>query len=537
MSHHAVFVGNVIGLVFIYVLSIPIISYYTYRFYQHKSSPIMKHRDVLFVISLNGLIIFGFITQRTFLILEHVGLISFPIFLRGLLSGITVWGTIDLLCIKSYLLYFQHKYHLSMQNAPWKQSIDSSWNDWYLRNKNKWGRFSYAIRWLAIPYVLSLIISALGYPVLGWLFMYIFQGIVVFVPVLLLIIFSYRMRGFYDIYGIRKEILSQLLSFVILGAVYFIASYTAKAIYPNDHEQREHMTSVFGTFVVVISFSFVAFSSVYYPLYLVQQREGTVQQEKTDKRVHLISAIRDPTMLSLLMQHSVTEFNTENLLFIIEIVQIKHAYATARNNVIRTSNRLKWVPDEFKEDTPTVVIDFNAFNKSDTEESSTNDEIPSCITTYLLGIGCVKIAISSKLPTSDVLTKHPNDIKAQINALYHKYVENGSCFELNIPFEMRENMLSFLTKDKTEAPCVEGDWFWVMDAICLHIMTDLLDALFNRFRKTEPFLRYVESKEYKTPIKDVKLINSTDKPGVYDGTMYDQIASLYGQMYNLGGDL
>eukprot|EP01083_Nonionella_stella_P044682 120259_1 len=526
MSHHAVFVGNVIGLVFIYVLSIPIISYYTYRFYQHKSSPIMKHRDVLFVISLNGLIIFGFITQRTFLILEHVGLISFPIFLRGLLSGITVWGTIDLLCIKSYLLYFQHKYHLSMQNAPWKQSIDSSWNDWYLRNKNKWGRFSYAIRWLAIPYVLSLIISALGYPVLGWLFMYIFQGIVVFVPVLLLIIFSYRMRGFYDIYGIRKEILSQLLSFVILGAVYFIASYTAKAIYPNDHEQREHMTSVFGTFVVVISFSFVAFSSVYYPLYLVQQREGTVQQEKTDKRVHLISAIRDPTMLSLLMQHSVTEFNTENLLFIIETVQIKHAYAAARENVIQTSNTMHFVSDEMKQsDTPTLVIDFNAFTVSETEDSSKNNVTP-CITTYLLGNVCTKIQIPLELPTSDVLRNHPDDIRAQITALYHKYVEAGSCFEINIPYETKQEMLAFITKDESDAR-VEGDWFWVMDGICFDILTNLLIGMFHRFQKTEPFQRYVESKEYQTPIKEVELINSADKPGVYDGSLYDEIVKKY----------
>eukprot|EP01083_Nonionella_stella_P044680 120253_1 len=529
----AVFIGNVAALLFIYLVSIPIIGYYTYRFYQHKADPIMKHRDVLFVISLNGLIVFGFIVQRTWLILSQIGtVVPFPTWLQGSLSGIVVWGIIDLLCLKSYLLYFQHQYHLSIQNAPWKQSIDSSWNDWYLRNKNKWGRFSYIIRWLAIPYALSVVISALGDPNLGFRFMFVFHIIAVLVPVLLLIIFSYRLRRFYDIYGIRKEIISQLLAFVVLGVIYFIASYTLKASVIGLE-----LLPIFAFFGIIGLFSFVGVTSVCYPLYLVQMRRLPSVEQDTVKGIHVLSAFQDPTMLSLLMQHSVSEFNTENLLFIIEIVQIKHAYATARNNVIRTSNRLKWVPDEFKEDTPTVVIDFNAFNKSDTEESSTNDEIPSCITTYLLGIGCVKIAISSKLPTSDVLTKHPNDIKAQINALYHKYVENGSCFELNIPFEMRENMLSFLTKDKTEAPCVEGDWFWVMDAICLHIMTDLLDALFNRFRKTEPFLRYVESKEYKTPIKDVKLINSTDKPGVYDGTMYDQIASLYGQMYNLGGDL
>eukprot|EP01083_Nonionella_stella_P044681 120258_1 len=506
----AVFIGNVAALLFIYLVSIPIIGYYTYRFYQHKADPIMKHRDVLFVISLNGLIVFGFIVQRTWLILSQIGtVVPFPTWLQGSLSGIVVWGIIDLLCLKSYLLYFQHQYHLSIQNAPWKQSIDSSWNDWYLRNKNKWGRFSYIIRWLAIPYVLSVIIDALGDPVLGWHFMFIFHLIAVFVPVLLLMIFSYRLRRFYDIYGIRKEIISQLVAFVAFGAIYFIASYTLKAT-----------VSIFGTFVVVGFFSFVGFSSVYYPLSLLRlQRVPSVEQDHPAKHIRLLSAFRDRTMLSLLMQHSVREFNTENLLFIIEIVQIKHAYATDRNNVIETSNTMHFVPDELKEST-TVVIDFNTLTASETEDSPKR-----CITTYLLREGCVKIAISSKLPTSDVLTTHPNDIKAQINDLCHKYVETDSCFELNIPFELRQRMLAFITKGQEE--CVEGDWFWVMDEICLHIMGNLLIGLFSRFRKTEPFQRYVESKEYQMPTKDVEFLDSTDKPGMYDGSLYDQIASLY----------
>eukprot|EP01083_Nonionella_stella_P294409 1000856_1 len=517
MSSQAVgFVGNVGALVFIYVVSIPIISYYTYRFYQHKENPIMRHRDVLFVISFNCLIMFGFITQRTWLILSHIGAVPLPRWLQGLLSGIVVWGIIDLLCVKSYLMYFQHRYHLSIQNASWKKSIDSSWDDhdWYLRNKNKWGRFSYIIRWLAIPYALSVVISALGDPNLGFRFMFVFHIIAVLVPVLLLIIFSYRLRRFYDIYGIRKEIISQLLAFVVLGVIYFIASYTLKASVIGLE-----LLPIFAFFGIIGLFSFVGVTSVCYPLYLVQMRRLPSVEQDTVKGIHVLSAFQDPTMLSLLMQHSVSEFNTENLLFIIEIVQIKHAYATDRNNVIETSNTMHFVPDELKEST-TVVIDFNTLTASETEDSPKR-----CITTYLLREGCVKIAISSKLPTSDVLTTHPNDIKAQINDLCHKYVETDSCFELNIPFELRQRMLAFITKGQEE--CVEGDWFWVMDEICLHIMGNLLIGLFSRFRKTEPFQRYVESKEYQMPTKDVEFLDSTDKPGMYDGSLYDQIASLY----------
>eukprot|EP01084_Bolivina_argentea_P055787 102209_1 len=544
MSHeyaectHAVLVGNVVALLFIYIVSIPMITYYTYRFYQHKSNPIMKHRDVIFVISLNCLIIFGFVTYTTVTILHHIGALELPLFLRGLLAGITVWGTMNLLCIKSYLLYFQHQYHLSIQNASWKQFIDSSWNDWYLRNKNKWGQFSYVIRWISIPYVLSIIMETLGSAVLGWLGSSIFHMIVVFVPIILIIAFSFRLRNFYDIYGIRKEIISQWLAFLICGVVYFIASYVLKGIYTEDAEHLTLMLSVFGTWVIVASFTFVGISSVYYPLCLVHHQATQQLQETTGtiKRLSLYSVIRDPKMLSLLMQHSVTEFNTENLLFIIETVQIKHAYSTAKNNVIQTSNKHSFVPDELKEsNTPTLVIDFNDFVlpkkdpaavETELKTSCPSNGVASCITTYLIGSGCVKLEISSELPTSDVLTNDPEDIKAQMTSLYHKYVESGSCFEVNIPFELKQNVLSFITKEKSEE-VVEGDWFWVMDETCLHIMAHLLTGMVHRYQKTEPFQRYVKSKEYQTSIKDVELINVANKPGVYDGVLYDQIVQKY----------
>eukprot|EP01083_Nonionella_stella_P266861 902171_1 len=534
MSHEAVvLVCHVAGLLFIYVVSIPIITYYTYRFYQRKSNPIMKHRDVLFVVSLNCLIIFGFVTQRTLSILYNLGAIPFPLFLQGLFSGITVWGTIDLVCIKSYLLYFQHQYHLSIQNASWKKFIDSSWtdHDWYLRNKTKWGQFSYVIRWLSIPFVLTMVFEALGATVLGWIGMFIFHVIAVFVPIILLVIFSYRLRTFYDIYGIRKEIISQLFAFAMCGVIYFIAASVLQSIFPNDEEQRAHLLRVFGSFVIIISFSFVGFSSVYYPLYLVRQRHQTAQQEKSVKRIYFLAAIRDPTMLSLLMQHSVTEFNTENLLFIIETVQIKHAYATAKNNVIQTSNRLAFAPNELKESaTSTLVIDFNEFKTAQPRlrlhrmnSSHSKEDVASCITSYLIGNGCVKIELSCELPVSDVLTKDPNDIKAQITALCHKYVADGSCLELNLPFELKQSVLSFVAKEDS----VEGDWFWAMDETCLHLMNNLLVGMVDRFQKTEPLQRYLESKEYQTSIKEVELIDLVHKPGVYDGVLYEQIVQKY----------
>ena len=92
---------------------------------------------------------------------------NYPDWLTSAISAAVVWGIELLLCIKSHLLFFQQKYHDSILNETWNKDINSSWSDWFIRNKNKCGSFKYVVKFLIIPYIILIIVAALGEPVFG----------------------------------------------------------------------------------------------------------------------------------------------------------------------------------------------------------------------------------------------------------------------------------------------------------------------------------------------------------------------------------
>eukprot|EP01084_Bolivina_argentea_P239133 401900_1 len=153
-------IGNIFALIIIYAVWVPIVSYFTYKFYRNRSNPTIRHRYPLFVLTFNCLIIICLPIERTLMILQqNIEVIqSTPNWLLHMFLGITAWAGLDLFCIKSYLLHFQRKYYESIKNKIWKKSINSSFNDWYIQNKNKWGNFVYCGKFVLILYIITVIV-------------------------------------------------------------------------------------------------------------------------------------------------------------------------------------------------------------------------------------------------------------------------------------------------------------------------------------------------------------------------------------------
>ena len=92
---------------------------------------------------------------------------NYPEWLTKAIAAAFTWGIEVLLCIKSYLLFFKHRYHESIQNETWNKDINLSSDDWFIKNKNKWGSFKYIIKFLIIPHMFLIVAAAVDELVLS----------------------------------------------------------------------------------------------------------------------------------------------------------------------------------------------------------------------------------------------------------------------------------------------------------------------------------------------------------------------------------
>eukprot|EP01084_Bolivina_argentea_P066107 120504_1 len=505
-------IALIIVLILHYTVIIPLV-YFTYQFYQTKANQIIQFRDPPYVVCFNSLIVLDFSVNVTRHTLHQLDLLNYPIWVTGITSGIFIWGFFDLLVIKSYLLFFTFQYHKSIENFIWKKEINEQWSDFYIRNKNTWGNFSYLIRWVLIPYILTIIIQTVG-GVYFLEYMFIFYAIVLFTPILLLIIFAYYMGKFIDIYGIRKEIIGQILTLLFGAILYFIIARIVRA----NVDSETYAKAPINTIIVGIIFGTISISSVYYPLRLIRNQYLKVISNHANPSQNIIintscfsellDTIKDSDLLSLFMQHLIKEFATESLLFIVEIIQIKYYYQLSQNNVIKVSTK-----DTF------LTIDFN---------SHCADNI-NHIQTYIFDEdfangNMVKIEIPMDVPKSNILTLHSDSIKNQFKALYEKYFKDFSHYQINLSYEQKQKVENVINNQLTEI--IEGDLYWLMDECVLHILR-LLMAPFFRFKETEQFEQFIKSKTHQTKIKKLEMINMPSKPEICNGDLYEQIKQKY----------
>ena len=141
----------------------------------------------------------------------------------------------------------------------------------------------------------------------------------------------------------------------------------------------------------------------------------------------------------------ITEFATENLLFIVEYCQIKHSYQLQYNNIVKVTNNNK--SSDF------VVINLQNKRKEDLYMITKPSKPTDHITVFLLKNELKKIELPSNIPKSRILKLYPNDIKKQIIGLYNKYFKSGSNYELNISYETRTKVDKVMMNQEIE--CIE----------------------------------------------------------------------------------
>ncbi len=160
--------------------------------------------------------------------------------------------------------------HTAIQNKTWAQEINHECDNWYIRNRNKWGNFHYILKWLIIPYCMQASLTAFGEMIWGFTTNIMLQAIFATAPILILLICGIKLGYFYDSFGIRREILMQFLMFIVAIPIYFsivlcLCSHLSHNVYNILVEMSQGI-------LIITLFTLLAVSSAYYPLHLIKYK-------------------------------------------------------------------------------------------------------------------------------------------------------------------------------------------------------------------------------------------------------------------------
>ncbi len=192
-------------------------------------------------------------------------------------------------------IQYKIRYHIAIQNLSWKKEIDAEHekHDFYIKNKNKWGSFSYVIKWLLIPFLWLFIVEIIDvvivdgmyniyiYPInkcvahkhllyiyIAWISIVciLHQIIFAMVPLISFVILTYKLGEFYDVFGIKKEIFIQFLSTIILLVAYGLISATIAGT-----ADAVALSRSVGIGVFVMIYCIFGITSVCHPIYLIKK--------------------------------------------------------------------------------------------------------------------------------------------------------------------------------------------------------------------------------------------------------------------------
>eukprot|EP01084_Bolivina_argentea_P081203 147071_1 len=267
----------------------------------------------------------------------------------------------------------------------------------------------------------------------------------VFVVLLILYV---KTKDFNDIYHIKKEIQYQtfillFILFIDIVAVTYELSSGVKTQTP--HRELEWIISVLLSDIAWFSICLI---STAFPLYLYKQKanQSLIKHHKASPSgahdtylTQLLDTISHKDGFKSFMLHLIREYSTENLLFLLELVQIKSNH----KHVCPTSS---------------------ADTKSDDHMVEESNRIQTKLIHSNGRVFCTVVVPAYHVPQSVVLEQYTNDLWQQMVYLYDKYIKWGSDHELNISYETRNSLQEVFETRNASSSWTETDLFKVMDA-------------------------------------------------------------------------
>jgi len=152
---------------------------------------------------------------------------------------------------------------------------------------------------------------------------------------------------------------------------------------------------------------------------------------ETESMLAMKHIIKGYDSFKAFMQHLVSEFSTESLLFLVEYAQVKHSYEV-KNSLKKGALPVSPEPRPTFGSAGAHVADQSV--QSPSTQSDDSDVEEKEVSTFLYGVDgqvLTKIAIPLDIPKS-VILRNQKSLQGQMDALYHKYVKVNSDHELNL---------------------------------------------------------------------------------------------------------
>eukprot|EP01083_Nonionella_stella_P037287 101651_1 len=452
---------------FNYLILTPLIIYGLYLFYKYKLKGVQMicERNSTIVYAIHILCLVGILIERTMLVGVNVWHnIPLPTWVIYLFWSVWGWGVIWLFVVKCYMLHYRQRYNRAIADRSWRSDIDPLDSNWYINHKNTFGTARYVIHWACIPYSISVALNGIIWPFLvgeGFgldMLMLILAGI----PTMISFVIFFKVRSLNDIHGIRNELFLQSVIMAAMCFLYFVVFIISH--FSEDLKRRFPVNLIrfqWLSYVIVIDGVVIAFTIVgtYYPYCLIKRKvsEQGEKQAKTKSNLQSMNRIMNNyNTLRIFMNYLVSELSTENMLFLMEVIQIKYQYQKRNDFVVRTVENM---------------IDFNV-KPLDIEYFKTEKYF-----TYLFqerGLIMTRLSLPIEIPKSIIITQNESNLYEQMMALYNKYIVTES---LNIPYYVREHLDDIFG---TQYVGTESQIFNVFDECAIEIMM-LLNHSFARF--------------------------------------------------------
>ena len=273
-------VGLMVVLIGVAVIT-PFVAYALHQFVLLRRSQIMRFRNTALVIIMNIFIIIAILDRGVVCmsIIWKFGPMT-PTYAQHILIGLCISSIYLLIATRTWLLYFEQKYHLSVAHAAWKKLINERAHSWFIRHRKTFGDVKYLIKVGAIPCVIYMTLC-IGMEVLvevAWSasIMTTFVAMAInwllhALPLLFSCIIYYRFHSkqFRDLYHISMEIKYQCTIIVIYEVLQ--CSDLVFQLITKESRVWENLPRIEALFNFVVTVSFLFGLSIFtsmYPVYL-----------------------------------------------------------------------------------------------------------------------------------------------------------------------------------------------------------------------------------------------------------------------------
>ena len=367
----------------IYLIIIPFVIYCNYSFNLHKQDIIIQKRYPSLTLLFGVLMTLNIFLSRPLYLLtyticndpqafstncdiENKSIINFIHYF--LLLCIYSFSTPNLwiVLLRYWLIYYNVNWTRSTINKTWKIHLNPSdvESDWYLSNKSKYGNIKYCGKRVFILYLIfapcTILLKCFVYQDDGFEMNAIVGLLYKFIPMLIMMIFAFKIRKFKDGFHIIKEVklvvlvvMSGMILFPLIGALTSILGLNL------------FWRSVFSTIVSAIQSTAYLYTQTLYVLRMVNNDQGLdftaipqkmtndemalstviemqsehVQRERVQSKTQRTTSIdknggtfselddtlKDGDCFEKFMQHLANEWSMELLLAFVELTQLQQA--------------------------------------------------------------------------------------------------------------------------------------------------------------------------------------------------------------------